>query len=490
MREGCFAKPGFHVNTAQVIQRFQIEDLIVQDTSGVVFRALDLETGNVVALRRFFPFGADGGGLQAEEQAAYNIAVSRLAALQHPSLRAVICGDCDPVDGMPFIATEWVEGDTLGVTMANGPLEASVAVRLITQALEVSELLSHVLAEEGVWVETDLQAIVVGSEESGRGFTFWISPLKWLSRDDRTRGLDSIVSLTEEVMGWKGRIVNDQAGRGLGGWVKWLTTVAGTTTLLEARESLAASVGAEPPPSAKNLVVKATTRPLVRPAVPLKPHSSKAPILAACALSLIVAGVGAFVWMRKSAPEKPAALPENLPALSKQAPTKSTEKPTPKPTQPAANDISADVAATDEITRKANEHLARLQESDQDHEEKIQTQQAVADQQGGVILWNQKELLLAQEDKVVTISGKPTQVDASGSGKTLYLVFGSKDAGDYFRAGMMRGETAEEDVKKSLEPFLNKELQITGEIMKRMAGKNNFVPEMIFSTLTDIKVTE
>lgn len=471
-----------------MFQRFQIEDLIVQDTSGVVFRALDLETGNVVALRRFFPFGADGGGLQAEEQAAYNIAVSRLAALQHPSLRAVICGDCDPVDGMPFIATEWVEGDTLGVSLANGPLEASVAVRLITQALEVSELLSHVLAEEGVWVETDLQAIVVGSEKSGRGFTFWISPLKWLSRDDRTRGLDSIVSLTEEVMGWKGRIVNDQAGRGLGGWVKWLSTVSSTTTLLEARESLAASVGAEPPASAKNLVVKATTRPLVRPAVPLKSHSSKAPILAACLLSLIVAGVGAFVWMRKSAPETPVALPEKLPELSKQPTAKSTEKPKPKPAPTAAPATSED--SSDDVTRKANELLARLQESDQDHEEKLQTQQAAAEQQGGVIVWNQKELLLAQEDKVVTISGKPTQVDASGSGKTLYLVFGSKEGGDYFRAGMMRGETAEEDVKKSLEPFLNKELQITGEIKKRIAGKNNFVPEMIFSTLTDIKVTE
>lgn len=467
-----------------MIQRFQIEDLIVQDTSGVVFRALDQETGKVVAVRRFFPFGADGGGLHPEEQTAYTIAVSRLAGLSHPALRSVVCGGCDPVDGMPFIATEWIEGETLASTLANGPLESSAAVQLVTQALEVSELLSHVLAEEAVWVETEIQSIVVGTAESGRGFTFWISPLKWLGRDDRSRGLESIVTLTEEVMGWQGRLVNDQAGRGLGGWVKWLSTVAGTTTLLEARESLAASVGAEPPPSARNLVVKATTRPLVRPAVPLKSHSSKAPILVACLLSLIVAGVGAFVWMRKSVPETPVALPDKLPELSKQA----TAKPKPKPAPSAAPATSDD--ASDDVTRKASELLARLQETDEHHEEKLQTQQAAAEQQGGVIVWNQKELLLAQEDKVVTISGKPTQVDASGSGKTLYLVFGSKESGDYFRAGMMRGETAEEDVKKSLEPFLNKELQITGEIKKRIAGKNNFVPEMIFSTLTDIKITE
>jgi hypothetical protein len=471
-----------------MIQRFQIEDLMVQDASGVIFRALDLETGKVVALRRFFPFGADGGGLHAEEQTAYTIAVSRLAGLSHPALRSVVCGGCDPVDGMPFIATEWIEGETLESTLASGPLDASAAVQLVTQALEVSELISHALAEEAVWVETEIQSIVVGAEASGRGFTFWISPLKWLGRDDRSCGLESIVALTEEVMGWQERLVNDQAGRGLGSWVKWLSTVSGTTTLLEARESLAASVSAEPPAPARNLVVKATTRPLVRPAVPLKSHSSKAPILVACLLSLIVAGVGAFMWKRQSAAETPVASQDKLAVLSKQAPAKPTEKPKPKSDSTAVPATSED--SSDEVTKKANELMARLQESDEHHEEKLQTQQTAAEQRGGVILWNQKELLLAQEDKVVIISGKPTKVDASGSGKTIYLIFGSKEGGDYFRAGMMRGETAEEDVKKSLEPFLNKELQITGEIKKRTAGKNNFVPEMIFSNVKDIKPTD
>ena len=472
-----------------MIQRFQIEDLIVQDASGVVFRALDLETGNVVAVRRFFPFGANGGGLHADEQTAYTIAVSRLADLSHPALRSVICGGCDPVDGIPFIATEWIEGETLESTLASGPLDASAAVQLVTQALEVSELISHALAEEAVWVETEIQSIVVGTEASGRSFTFWISPLKWLGRDDLSRGLESIVTLTEQVMGRQERLVNDQAGRGLGSWVKWLGTVSSTTTLREARESLVASVGSEPPAPTKSLVVKASTRPPVRPAMPLKSHSSKAPIFAACILSLIVAGVGGFMWMRQSAANKPVALQDKLAEPSKQAPAKPTEKPKPKSASIATPATSED--SSDEVTRKANELLARLQESDEHHEEKLQTQQAAAEQQGGIILWSQKELLLAQEDKVVTISGKPTKVDASGSGKTIYLIFGSKEGGDYFRAGMMRGETAEEDVRNSLEPFLNKELEIKGEIKKRMAGRNKFDPEMIFTDpLLDIKIKE
>lgn len=478
-----------------MIQRFQIEDLVVQDASGVIFRALDLETGKVVALRRFFPFGADGGGLHEEEQTAYTIAVSRLAGLSHPALRSVVCGGCDPVDGMPFIATEWIEGVTLESTLENGPLEAAAAVYLVTQALEVSELLSHVLAEEAVWVETDLQTIIVGSEESGRGFTFWISPLKWLGRDERTRGLDSIVSLTEDVMGWKGRIVNDHAGRGLGGWVKWLTTVSGTISLLEARESLAASVGADPPPSAKNLVVKATTRPLVRPAASIKSHSSKTPLIAAFLLSLAVAGLGAFMWMRHSAPETPAALPDNLSEISKTAArSRPAAKPKPEPVAtaaPATTDApSTEGASADDITRRAEELQARLRAQDQEQEAILKTQQSAAEQQGGVILWNQRELLLAHEDKIVTISGKPTHVEPSGSGNTIYLIFGSKGEGSYFRAGMEVKTSTKEEVIQSLGAFTNKDLKITGEIKKRMAGKNRVNPEMIFKTPADIKIEE
>ena len=68
------------------------------------------------------PVRRGGGGLLEEEQAAYNIAVGRLAGLQHPALRAVVCGGCDPVDGIPFIATEWIEGTAAGADRPAAPL--------------------------------------------------------------------------------------------------------------------------------------------------------------------------------------------------------------------------------------------------------------------------------------------------------------------------------------------------------------------------------
>jgi hypothetical protein len=202
-----------------LIRRFQIEELVTQDAWGVVFRAVDGETGEEVALRRFFPFGMEGGGLQEEERTAYAVAVARLRGVAHPALRSVVGGGCDPVDGMPFIATQWVKGELLSERLGQGALSPPEAIYLLEQVLEVSGVLSEVLAEEACWVETELGTVVIGEEGSGRDFTFWISPLKWLGADESQRSLEPLIGLAEAAMGWQGRVVGDGAGGGLGGWV-------------------------------------------------------------------------------------------------------------------------------------------------------------------------------------------------------------------------------------------------------------------------------
>jgi hypothetical protein len=299
-------------------RRFIIEDLVMQDASGVVFRALDTESGRMTALRRFLPSGTHGGGLLDEERAAYDIALARLSGLHHPALRDIICGGCDPVDGIPFIAAEWIEGAGLDATVRQRPLSADMAVELLTKALELCELLSQVFAEEAVWVETRLDSIVFGGGKSGRGFTFWISPLKWLGGKDHPRGLESFITLTEEIMGWKDRKVNDEAGRGLGAWLNWLRRSAPHATLHEARENLAAAIGNNPPPSAKNIVAKAK-RPPAR-------KSSKAVLLAGFGLFLIFTGLGGWLLTRKLPTLKPGpsvelknSAPKAEPAVAKKA---------------------------------------------------------------------------------------------------------------------------------------------------------------------------
>ena len=454
----------FHARTARVVRRFQIEDLIVQDASGVVFRAVDTETGGIVALRRFFPFGVDGGGLDPEEQAAYNIAVSRLAGLSHPSLRSVISGGCDPVDGMPFIATEWIEGEPLQEILSRGPLDVDAATALITQALEVCELLSHVLSEEAVWLETSLTTIVVGSQESGRGFTFWISPLKWLGSNDESRGLDSIVRLTEEIMGWTGQIVSDQAGRGMGGWVKWLHGVAATTTLLEARQALAASVGAEPPAPARNLVVKATTRPLIKPATPLRAHASaKGPLIIACSMALLVATVGAWLWVRQTSLDSPLEQPVHPPALaSAERAATDTKQPTPaevliQPSKPVDTKL-------DEVNRRIKAISDEVKQAGEQEQEILARQQAAATANAGAIQWDHHELLADHDKKEAVVEGVIRQFGASSTGKSLYLHFTDNPSRNDARVVILIKGAPPDLSKEALEPLMGKKIRVRGKI--------------------------
>lgn len=480
-----------------MIRRFQIEDLIVQDPSGVVFRALDTETGNTVALRRFFPFGVDGGGLHADEQTAYDIAVSRLAGIRHPSLRSVICGGCDPVDGMPFIVTEWIEGESLLPIVEKGPLSAEAAAELLGSALEVCELLSHVLAEEAVWVETDVQTIVIGDEGSGRRFTFWISPLKWLGTGEEPRGLESIVKLTEEIMGWSGRAVNDQAGRGLGAWLNWLRTAAATTSLNEARESLAASVGAEPPPPTQKLVSRATvpTRPIHRakPGKPVKHSKPKTFLIVNSLLGVAVIGLGGWVWLRKNPDNrfarmlfpKEEALVEEPKEISI-PPVATKEKPTSKPIELPPTPESG---LSEEDRRLRANQLAKESIIPKKSEPKPKAEDPPpppAADPSAAIQWDNHDLLAQSDKRQVVVEGVPVDVAASQSGKTVYLLFAPKSERDATRAGIKVDVAEGNAMMEKLKPFIGKKIRVSGIVdLQKLNGMMR--PDIMMTGISSIQ---
>jgi hypothetical protein len=403
--------------------RFQIEDLILQDATGVVFRAIDTQTGMSVAVRRFFPFGAAGGGLQPDEVTAYNIAIGRLAGLKHPALRSVICGGCDPVDGMPFIATEWVEGGPIEPILRQEPLPAAVAAQLLTQALEVSELLSQILAEEAVWVETDLRTIILGNEADGRGFTFWISPLKWLGGHEQARGLHSIITLTEEVLHWRGRVVGDQAGGGLGAWLKWLRGAAGTASLREARENLAAALGQAPPTPANQLLIAANQS--------IKPRKSKTPLLLVCGCTLIAVGIGGWLVTRHRAPRNLQG--EVLAKLL--ADTENNTRP----------DGEAPVAKTG--VAAVNERQAELAAKSAQARRELAAMEAAVAARGGVFSPADGKLLVLRKGRIEILEGKVASTGRSASGDTLYLYFSSDPAPTEPR-GAIRFEGADESLPR------------------------------------------
>ncbi len=476
-----------------MIRRFQIEDLVAQDATGVVFHAIDSETGAEVAVRRFFPHGPDGGGLTEAEQSAFAIVIERLSTLSHPALRAVISGGCDPVDAMPFIATEWVEGDPLDAVLGDAAMPPEAAALLISQALEVSELLSQVLAEEAVWVETGLHSVVVSRTDSGRGFTFWVSPFKWLGVDGN-RDLRSIIPMVETAMGWTNQSVPDQAGRGLGGWLRWLRQHADSASLREARETLAASLGSEPPVPAPRLVSRATMPPR---RIPLSAgrKSSAFPVGRCLAVLAMLCAVGSVAWLlydqarqgrlmlpgivhaEKPALPAPAAedapVAEALPAVEE----------LPFPSTPPASEAKPAPSEAERIAR-ANELAASLSKSPAVKAEP-KKEEAKPSAASGVIPWDETEKINSHGGSEITVRGRVWGVEVSNTRKTVYLLFAGTSNKRALRVGIEGKPEDSEAVKTQLERFTQKEILATGMVKK--AKYTDQRPEILFKDMNAIR---
>lgn len=453
-------------------QRFQIEDILAQDHHGVVFAAVDGETGRHVALRRFFPFGSDGGGLQPEERAAYDIGVKRLAEVVHPALRAVVTGGCDPVDGMPFLVTEWVEGSTLSKLLEQGLLTVESAVVLMNQALEVSELLSQVLAEDEVWVETAPSAIVVGGGESDRGITFWISPFRWLSTEETRPGLMPLVELLDEVMGWKAGSVSNDAAGGLGSWRNWLAANARKATLAEARAALATATKggqvASAVPAAARKGPPAKSAVAHRPIIVTKPQSSWVGKAVIAVLVLTALGLGGLLYYQKQQKKEPETAAATAPAEKKEKPkkadspgkSKASDK-TPTPEKPAPATAPADeasrLAAANALAAELSSQKAKALEA--------QAQQAkAAEAKNGVFEPKDLELVALQKGKSVKIEGVLMGVGESNSKKTGYLRF-TTDLNPNFVEGKFDKPSNDPGLQdEALKALVGKRIRLSGTV--------------------------
>ncbi|MCX6875927.1 MAG: hypothetical protein NTW21_19275 [Verrucomicrobia bacterium] len=411
--------------------QFQIQDIVAQDLSGVTFHALDATTGQVVELRRFFPFGVHGGGLLEDERAAYEIAVTRLAGLKHAGLRAVLTGGCDPVDGMPFVVTEWLEGESLEQRLAHGVLAPAAAIEVLDRALELSEALSQVLGEQALWVETAPAMIVWHAAEPGRRFTFCISPQQWLGGDASRRSLLPVVELAEDLLGWRGRVVADQAGTGLGSWVKWLRANAETIPLSEARKRLASATGGVAPEPVRPMI-----QPVSLPESLEKPSSARSLVVIGV-LALSVAGAG---WYLLRHPAASRALP------------------------PVAAAPAVPLNAAGKRLAEVNAQAAALARG-------TQQQPATVTEASKVFQVRDSPQLMQEKDREVTVEGVLVFVRSSHAGKRLYLEFSPNATHAEVAAFCMTREVGADMSLEALEPLIGKRLRITGVVTIGMVDK-------------------
>jgi len=494
----CLAVRDFPVFFALLTRRFQIDELIAQDLSGVVFRALDRETGADVAIRRFFPFGQDGGGLEPEEQSAYQIGIQRLSGIAHPAMRRVIAGGCDPVDGMPFIVNEWIEGPTLAHTLAStGPLEPAVAVDLLTRALETCELLSAALADEAVWVETDPATIIHSPDAGvGREFTFYISPLRWLAGPAKLEGVVPMVSLAEEILGWSGQVVGDHSAGGLGAWVNWLRQHAASVSLAEAREALAAALGKDPPKPAGVLLNQARQGAQASPKpVPLKSSSSSMPLILSGVAAALVLIAGFWLKGRRDSAEAglvagpvaaAGASTSGRPEPRQAAAAPVVRLATVTPAADAGDSVSAELARVNAAAAKLNEELAAAEAKRlADRAESVAGLAA----RGGIFITSDRELLLEKAREEVVMEGVLVRTRTSDSGLTLYFEFSDAAPTDEPRGYLMTRYAAEGMAEENFRRFFGKRVRIKGEVRVETFGGVKR-PEIFIEDMESIEVVE
>jgi len=111
-------------STPTHLGRYRIEAELGRGGSGRVYRALDEKLHRIVALKVL----SDEGSAPREMRNRFRHEARAAAVLNHPAIAAVY--DYDEEDGLPFIAYEYVEGETLDQVVARGSLEESRIVAL------------------------------------------------------------------------------------------------------------------------------------------------------------------------------------------------------------------------------------------------------------------------------------------------------------------------------------------------------------------------
>jgi serine/threonine protein kinase len=111
----------------RVADRFEIDTEAGSGGVGVVYRATDLRTGGVVALKLLRGAADQSGRFLREAEV--------LASLSHPAIvRYVAHGRTD--EGSPWLAMEWLEGVTLAEHMKDVGLTASETLQLAARVAD------------------------------------------------------------------------------------------------------------------------------------------------------------------------------------------------------------------------------------------------------------------------------------------------------------------------------------------------------------------
>ncbi|MFZ9941913.1 MAG: hypothetical protein ACO3F7_07160 [Luteolibacter sp.] len=420
-------------------EKYLIEDLLSQSHHGAIFRASDRETGLPVVLRRYFPFGRGCGGLDAEAQKIYEGSIADLRSLRHESLAPVIDGGCDEVDGIPFIATEWIHGETIEELQSRVMLGIDDVYDLLNAAIDLSLWISQILGRETLWVDTDLATVLRRDSGNPRNYVFCVSPYKWLGTRKSDGDLMELSGFASQLLQGMPHANGDVKYNHLVHWIEWLRVAPPSTTLDQVRSKLA-----QPANPSAQAPVRRTAAPQPKTKSTL-PRKRKRPFRAMLWVNLFLAfGTAVFG------------------AYAHQAKQSRAEARAPR------TDLKVDKTS-------AKKQIAKKKNTQRSSGAMAISSNATASE---VMSWDDSKLLEHVRCRV-TVQGPAARVDQSKSGKTLYLVFLGGDDPDSSRVGIRVGKQSPDEIKSKLAAFVGKTIRASGEVKKEMQGNLSSAAVMI-----------
>jgi len=116
--------------TLQLAQRYELQSVVGRGGMGEVWRAIDLQSRQTVAIKRLL---LSAGG--ADDRARLLREADTLRELSHPHIVRYLDAGFDAAD-QPFLVLEWLEGEDLAARQRREPLTLEALIALVGQLLE------------------------------------------------------------------------------------------------------------------------------------------------------------------------------------------------------------------------------------------------------------------------------------------------------------------------------------------------------------------
>lgn len=273
---------------AALSRRFEIEELVAQDAHRVVYRAVDRRTGGLVAVRRLLPRGHTGAGFDEPTTERFEAAMTVLEGINCPALRRVVAWGVDRVDRVPYIVTEWLEGERLATLLERGVLSSAAARRLAEAGLTAQAALD---AAGGGWhLDSSDDTVIMTGDDHDYRFSFWVVTPP--GSEAGAEVVTELAGLVERGLGWQGVLPAATAGDGLAGWLRAVRQERPTAA--QALRSLArANAAAQQPPARPAPAGRSA------PAAPATAAAGRRAIWWAAAACLVLVLVGGGWWFAR-----------------------------------------------------------------------------------------------------------------------------------------------------------------------------------------------